>query len=238
MKHMHRLIMTSKAYRQSSAHREDAAAADPSNKLLWKYERRRLEAESIRDTSLAIAGLLNPELFGLSVKPPLPAGVTVAWAANDEIASHHRRSIYTFLRRNSLYPMLEVFDMPDTHLSCGRRSATTTAPQALTYLNSAQGMDWARGFAARVIEQAGIDRGKQVDAAYRLAYSRPPSGKEKDTALSFLAQHEPIVAERATAGEKLAVPEKLPTELPPAQAAALVDLCHAIMNSAEFVYIN
>ncbi|MDX1979961.1 MAG: DUF1549 and DUF1553 domain-containing protein [Bryobacteraceae bacterium] len=224
MKHMHRLIMTSRTYRQSSAHRPDAAEKDPSNRLLWRYERRRLEAESIRDTSLAVSGLLDRELCGPSVRPG--AG------------SHHRRSIYTFLRRNSLYPILEAFDLPDTHLSCGRRSATTTAPQALTYLNSEQGMEWARGFAGRVLEQAGPDRGKQVETAYRLAYSRSPGGKEKDIALSFFAQHESIVAGRAAAGGKLAAPENLPASVSRVEAAALVDFCHALMNSSEFVYVN
>ncbi|MBL8223117.1 MAG: hypothetical protein JNL62_28015, partial [Bryobacterales bacterium] len=95
-----------------------------------------------------------------------------------------------------------------------------------------------RGFATRVVEEAGADRGRQVETAYRLAYNRAPSGNEKDSALSFLAQHEPIVAERAAAGGKLAKVSKLPAEIGTAQAATLVDFCHAIMNSAEFVYIN
>jgi hypothetical protein len=237
MKHMHRLIMTSKAYRQSSAYRADAAEKDPKNDLLWRFERRRLEGEAIRDTALSVSGLLNPELYGPSVLPPVPQGVS-AWKTSEEPASHHRRSVYTFVRRNTPYPMLESFDQPDSHLSCGRRGVTITAPQALTYLNSEQTMDWARGFAARVLAQAGTDPAAQVETAYRLAFQRPPDGSEKDLALSFLRQHHSIVKERETAGEKLALPETKPAGMSPAEAATLVDLCHALVNSSEFVYVN
>jgi hypothetical protein len=238
MKNMHRLILTSSTYRQSSAYRPEAAAKDTTNRLVWRFERRRLESESVRDTALAVAGVLNPEMYGPSAKPPLPTGVAGAWTASPDIAQHTRRSIYTFLRRNNLYPMLDTFDLPDTHLSCGRRGSTTTALQALTYLNSDQVVEWAQSLAERVYSEAGADRGKQVETAYRLAYSRPPSGAEKDVALSFFGSHQAIVSERETSGGKLAVPKKLPPGVTTAEAAVLVDFCHALMNSSEFVYIN
>jgi hypothetical protein len=239
LKHMHRLIMTSSAYRQSSDFRPDAAAKDSANRLLWRFERRRLESESIRDTALQVSGLLNPKMYGPSVKPPLPTGVPDGpWKTSTDVADQRRRSIYTFIRRNNLYPMLDVFDMPDTHLSCGRRGTTTTALQALTYLNSDQTVDWARAFAGRVIAQAGADRSRQVDAAWRMAYSRPPSGPEKDTALTFLDQDAKTVAGRNEPGAKLTVPDNLPASVDATEAAALVDFCHALMNSSEFVYIN
>ncbi len=225
MKHMHRLIMSSSTYRQSSNFRAAAAAKDPANQLLWRYERRRLEGESIRDTALSVSGLLNPELYGPSVRPPLPKGVAEsAWKSSPDLASHHRRSIYTFLRRNNLYPMLDVFDMPDTHTSCGRRGVTTTAPQALTYLNSDQTIDWARSFANKVLAAAPSDWKAQVDEAYRMAYSRPPSPAERDMALTFFEQHQNTIAEKQPSAQ--------------VHAAVLADFCHALFNSSEFIYIN
>ena len=239
MKHMHRLIVNSSTYQQSSAYNELAAKADPFNRLLWRYDRQRLEAEIIRDTTLKVSGLLNPEVYGPSVRPPLPLGVPDrSWETSPDVADHHRRSIYTFIQRNTLYPMVEVFDMPDTHASCARRSVTTTAPQALTFLNSTEVMDWAQAFAGRVLSTAGDDVSKQIEAAYRLAYSRRPKGTEKDAALTFFDRHAAIIAERAAAGEKLALPPEKPEWADPVHAAALVDFCHMLVNSNEFVYSN
>jgi hypothetical protein len=239
LKHLHRLIMTSRAYRQSSAFRADAAAKDPENLLLWRYDRKRLEGEAIRDAALSVSGLLNPVLFGPSVLPPVPAGVPASqWTTSPDTASHYRRSIYTFVRRNTPYPMLEVFDQPDTHLTCGRRGVTVTAPQALTYLNSSQALDWARGFAARVIATAGPEPPRQVETAYRLAFSRPPRGEEKDAALTFLSQHQDAVREQEAKGGKLLAPPNLPSTMTPVAAAALVDFCHALLNASEFIYVN
>ena len=133
MKAMHRLIMSSAAYQQSADYRADAAAIDPGNRLLWSFRRQRLESEVIRDSSLAVAGLLNLKAGGPSVYPELPEGMLAprgGWkvSAADE---RNRRSVYIFVKRNSRYPMMEAFDMPDTHESCPRREITTTAPQAL-----------------------------------------------------------------------------------------------------------
>ena len=239
VKHMHRLILNSSTYQQSSAYHELAGKADPFNRLLWRYDRHRLEAEVIRDTTLRVAGLLNLEVYGPSVRPPLPLGVPDNnWEISPDVADHHRRSIYTFIQRNSLYPMLEVFDMPDTHASCARRSVTTTAPQALTYLNGTKVMNWAQGFAGRVLSTAGDDLAKQIEAAYRLAYSRRPRGTEKDAALTFFDRHSVIITQRAAAGEKLALPLEKPEWADPVHAATLVDFCHMLINSNEFVYSN
>lgn len=237
IKKVHKLIMLSNTYQMSSAYRAEAAEKDPENKLLWRYHRHRLESEAIRDTTLAVAGALNPEMYGPSVKPPMPKGVPEgAWKASPEAADHRRRSIYTFIRRNNLYPMLDVFDLPDTHLTCGRRGETTTATQALTYLNSEQTIEWARTLAERVLREAGADPAKQVDLVYRMAYSRPPKANEKDTALTFFRQHQGIVAERLREGGKVLAPAV--TGVSTEQAAVLVDFCHAVFNSNEFVYVN
>jgi hypothetical protein len=234
MKAMHRLMMTSAAYRQSSDYRADAAAIDPGNRLLWSFRRQRLESEVIRDSSLAVAGLLNVKADGPSVYPELPEGMITprgGWKVSTP-EERNRRSVYIFVKRNSRYPMMEAFDMPDTHESCPRREITTTAPQALAMLNDRVALDWARALAGRAL--AAKD---PVDTAYRLAYSRQPDGWEKDTVATFLEKQKHVIAARGSS-EKLAVPTATPEGMDPAAAAAFVDFCQMLLNSNEFVYRN
>jgi hypothetical protein len=241
MKPLHRMILTSSAYRQASAMRPEAAKVDPDNKLFWRFARQRLEAEVIRDAELYAAGMLVLKMGGPSVFPEVPPGMQSrgGWKVTEDPAERNRRSIYVFVRRNTRYPMFEAFDMPDTHESCPRRSVTTTAPQALTLLNSALSLEWAEGFAARVLETAAAERGAQIERAYRIAYGRKPAGAEVQTALAFFARQRRIVAERAASGGKLALPPTLlPAEVDPVEAAVLVDFCHMLFNSNEFVYRN
>jgi hypothetical protein len=240
MKRMHKLIVTSDTYRESSGFNADAAKEDPKNKLLWRFPRERLEGESIRDAALMVSGLLNDKVGGPSVFPELPSGAAKprgGWNVSS-IEEQDRRSIYIFVRRNARYPMMEAFDMPDTHESCGRRNQTVTAPQAMSLLNSKVSLDWAEAFAARILQQAGTDPNAQIESAYRLAFSRRPDGFEKDSVLTFLAKQKTLIAERAAAGQKLALPSFIPTGYEPATAAALVDFCQMLFNSNEFVYRN
>ncbi len=238
MKAMHRLMVTSNTYRQSSGYNEAAAKVDLQNKLLWRFPRQRLEGEVIRDSELAVAGLLNAKMGGPSVFPELPPGMETrgGWKVSEDPVERNRRSIYIFVRRNTRYPMLESLDMPDTHESCGRRNMTTTAPQALTLLNSKLSLEWAQAFAARVILTAGSAASQQVEAAYRLAYSRRPDAEELQSALGFLDRQRRIIAARP--GAVLALPTLSPDLSDQPAAAALVDLCHMLMNSNEFVYRN
>ena len=241
VKNMHRLIMTSRTYQQASAFDETAQKADPFNKLLWRFPPQRLEGEVIRDSMLAVAGKLNPAVGGPSVFPPLPDGMPKprgGWDATEDPAEQARRSVYIFVRRNNRYPMMQAFDMPDTHESCARRSTTITAPQALSLLNDEQTVDWAKALTERVLDRAGTDKGRQVDEAFLLAYSRRPDGFEKDAALTFLDSQRKVIAERLGSGEAVAQLERTVEGLGEAEAAALVDFCHALMNSNEFVFQN
>jgi hypothetical protein len=199
-----------------------------------------LEGEVIRDSSLAVSGLLNPRMGGPSVLPELPPGMTArgGWKVTENAIERNRRSIYVFVKRNSRYPMFESFDMPDTHESCARRNVTTSPGQALTLLNNELSLHWAEALAARVMESAGGNLDKQIDQAFRLAYSRPPDGAEKRMARDFFKQQTTILKERANAGEALALPAKLDEHYDPARAATLVDLCHMLLNSNEFVFLN
>ena len=241
IKQMHRLIMNSQTYQQSSEFRQAASEEDPLNRLLWRFPPQRLEGEVIRDSMLAVAGRLNHQVGGPSVFPKLPMGASQPRGGWDVPESQHaqdRRSVYVFVRRNSRYPMLESFDMPDTHESCARRSLTTTAPQALALLNSEHTLGWAQGLAGRILDTAGADRDRQIQEGFRLTYSRPPDGWEKDTVLTFFETQRAIIAERAAAGEPLLLPDVLPAGMSQQEAAAVVDFAHMLLNSNEFVFKN
>ena len=240
IKRMQRLIVTSETYRESSAFSEAAAKEDPKDKYLWRFPRERLEGESIRDAALMVSGLLNDKVGGPSIFPELPSGAAKprgGWKVSS-VEDQNRRSVYIFVRRNARYPMMEAFDMPDTHESCGRRNQTITAPQAMTLLNSKVSLDWAQAFATRILKEAGTDTNSQIDTAYRLAYDRHPDGFEKDSVSTFFAKQKTVIAERKAAGEKLALPTVVPSGYDTAQAAALVDFCQMLLNSNEFVYRN
>ncbi len=226
LKKMHRLILLSNTYQQSTQFNPEAAKVDPEDRLVWRYNRHRLEGEAIRDSILEASGRLNLKMGGPGIFPPLPAGVVTrgGWKKQEDPSEADRRSVYVFVRRNTRYPMFEVFDMPDTHESCPRRNATVTAPQALELLNNELVLDWARSLAARVSNDAGLTAEGQVDRAWRFVYSRPATAGERKEALEFLDRQSAMLSARMPAEE--------------AQKAALADLCHMLVNSNEFLYVN
>jgi hypothetical protein len=240
IKYMHRLIMTSETYKQASASRADAVAIDPEDKLLWRFPRHRLEGETIRDEALAVAGMLNTKMGGPSVFPEMPLGLEGrgGWKVTAEKEERNRRSVYVFVRRNTRYPMFETFDMPDTHESCARRNVTTSPLQALTMLNDRVSLEWAENFAGRVLEAAGNDEAEQIRAAYELAFARMPKADETAMVKRFFVEHAKIVKERVVEEEPVALPANFPIEGDKVSGATLVDFCHALLNSNEFVYLN
>jgi hypothetical protein len=235
---MHRLIVTSNTYQQGSLFNEAAAKEDPQDLWLWRFPRQRLEAEVIRDSALWVSGLLNPEMSGPSVFPELPPGMESrgGWKVTNDATERDRRSVYVFVRRNTRYPLFEAFDMPDTHESCARRNVTTTAPQALSLLNSRLTLEWAQAFAGRVLGTAGPSVEDQIDMAYRLAYSRRPDNSEREIARAFFKRQQEVLSESPK--EQLALPSAVTKLSDPLSAAALVDFCHVLINSNEFVYQN
>jgi hypothetical protein len=192
LKAMHRLIVTSAAYRRSSLASPDALAADPDNTLLWRQNRRRLDGEALRDALLAASGRLSRAPGGPPAFPELPAELAklsskgAVWPVSATQAERDRRSLHVFVRRNLRYPFFEAFDRPDTNASCPRRSVTTIAPQALTLLNSQLARESARAMAGRVENEAGPEPGAQIERAYRLALGRPPDAEERRLAAEFL----------------------------------------------------
>src|SRR6202522_4595266 len=248
IKKVHRLILLSNAYQEASDYDAKIAEADPDNKLLWRYPRHRMEAEAIRDSMLATSGLLNAQMGGPGVYPPVPPGmlselsataVAGGWRTEKDPAQSDRRSVYIFVRRNLPYPLLQEFDTANTFESCDYRKNTVTAPQSLDLLNNELVLDWARSLAGRVLNDSVLTPAAQVDRAFRLAYGRGATADEQKIAADFLAKQMPImVARLANKDSKPPLPSNLPQGVGQARAAAFVDLCHMLLDSNEFLYIN
>jgi hypothetical protein len=192
LKPLHRAILLSSTYLQSSAAGPLAKSKDPQNKLWSRFERRRLDAEQIRDSMLAVAGVLNPKQGGPSVIVPVQEEVRQAlykpsqWKVTADGSEHNRRSLYLIVKRNLRLPFLEVFDQPDRSVSCARRESSTHAPQALELLNGDFSNRMARAFAARLDRESGGDRRRLVRRAWLLAAGRAPNPREMAASLRFL----------------------------------------------------
>jgi hypothetical protein len=244
IKKMHRMIMLSSTYQQSSGYQEAAAKIDPSDKLLWRFARHRLEGEVIRDSMLYVGGELNMKQGGPGIFPPLPPGVVrprsnyMNWNTEKDRAEANRRSVYVFVKRNLRYPMFETFDFPDTHEPCPRRYATVTPTQPLALMNDELVIEWARVLASRVLNDSGLSPEQQIQRAYSLVLSRPAKREESKSILEFLNQQSDLKAKRLENNEKVPLPDSIPTGMPPAMAAAFVDFCHTLLNSNEFIYMN
>jgi hypothetical protein len=192
VKAMHKLIMTSKAYRRSSAPSDKCFEKDPLNNLLWRFDMRRLGAEEVRDAVLAARGTINLELGGPSVTPPIP-DVILATASRKGAgwggatpAQANRRSVYVKVKRSMQMPILINHDMADTDSTCPVRFSTTVPTQALNMLNGKFMNDSAKLFAERIRKDAGEDTHKQITLCLKLAFSRNPSKKEVEDALKML----------------------------------------------------
>ena len=229
IKAMHRRIMNSETYQIAASFPHEAnQKADPAGKFLWRFPQRRLEAETIRDLVLNAGGNLNFEAGGKPFFPPIPKSVRLSftkgeWSLTEEGPEVWRRSVYSYWKRGLKYPMFEVFDQPDSNVTCERRASTTVPTQALTLLNNEFFLLQAKYFADRVAEKAGDDAKARIGAAYEIALSRPPSAGELDMNLTFLASQK-----RYHEGRNDATPE----------LTALVDLCDVVLNLSEFIYIN
>jgi Protein of unknown function (DUF1553)/Protein of unknown function (DUF1549)/Planctomycete cytochrome C len=218
VKALHRLMVTSSAYRQTSAFQPDrhetARKLDPDNRLLWRQRLCRLEAEALRDAILTVSGSLNGQMFGAPVPMVRQRDGEVVAPAD---ASGLRRSIYLQVRRSQPLTLLQVFDQPVIETNCPRRGNSTVSSQALTLLNSEFLVRQADAFAGRVLKDKPDDPGGQ---ALQLAFGRPATAREKTALAAFLQ----------TQATKHAGPE--------AARRALADLCHMLLSANEFAYVD
>ena len=240
LKRMHRLMMTSTAYRQASQRREELQKIDPDNRLLGRFSIRRLEAEALRDALLAVGGRLNLKPFG----PPVPV-------THDEIGQvvvgkdirntdgaplgtvkplggeEFRRSIYVQVRRSLPLGILDAFDAPTAAPNCECRHASTVAPQALMLMNSKFIQDQAEQLALRVSREAGLDLRAQAARAWRLAFAAEPTETDLKEAEAFITQQT----------EHFKAAKRPPQALEPA-VQAMTNFCQALLSSNRFLYVD
>lgn len=245
VKYLHRLMVLSSTYRQSSrALDAGARQKDAENQLLGRMNRQRLTAEALRDSALAVAGTLDQRIGGPKVRVPLepevyeliftegePDGL---WHVTPDPRAHCRRSLYLFAKRNVRLPLLEAFDLPDTLTSCPVRPVSTFAPQALILMNGPFLQEQCQALARRLLSECGSDVDGQIDRAYWLALARPPRPAEVKQARDFLTAQSELIRHRPPSRR----PDGLPDGVDTAAAVALADFCLALLNRNEFVYVN
>ncbi len=225
LKHLHRLILASSTWQMAASADPDTLAQDPGNRLLTRFQPHRLEAEVIWDSLRAISGTLNREMGGLSFAPPLDdqemIGNFLKWPTSTPSESN-RRALYILIKRSFRFPTLSSFDLPDNITSCGLRDITTVPNQALAMLNNRSMVEQAAAFAQRLITEAGANPERVVELAWRYSYGRPISEDERRRSLQFLE-----------------MPRNAPSvgESNPFQNA-LQELCLALFNTNEFIYIQ
>lgn len=202
IKELHRLIVTSAAYRQAWRHDDEAINVDADNRLLWRGPTRRLEAEAVRDAMLCVAGVLDERLGGpgyQDMKISFAPGTTAYLYApiDTDLDRFRRRTLYRVWARSGRSAMLDVLDCPDPSATSPRRAVTTTPLQALSLLNNAFSLHLADRFAERLVRDAGPEPDAQVRRAYQLAYGRDPSSDELATAVAIVKEHGASVMTRA-----------------------------------------
>ena len=238
-KPLHRQMVTSATYRQasfpeaSSPTRADSAAeTQVAASPYASFPRLRLSSERIRDAWLVASGQLNDAMYGPGTRPELPPNFTSFEWKVSEPAQQVRRSVYLFAKRNLPYPMMAAFDFPDMHEACGCRTKTTIAPQALMLLNDRIILQAARQLASRVrSEAASADPAAAIQRAWQIAFGRPASDDEVRSGLRFVAAQHELIAGQA---ESTTNPEQ-PVN---ADEEAFVDLCHALLNANEFLFVD
>ncbi|HZK80316.1 MAG TPA: DUF1553 domain-containing protein, partial [Humisphaera sp.] len=224
MKPIHRLLMTSNAYRMSCEANSEAMTADPQNDLFWRFDLRRLTAEEIRDSILAVDGTLNLEMFGPSVYPDIPAAVKQGesipgrnWLTSTP-AEAARRSVYVHVKRSLALPILSAFDAAETDRSCPVRFVTVQPTQALGMLNGTFINGEAKKLSARLKKEAGDDAAKQIALAFRLATCRTPTTAEISRSLDLIQS---LQKKNGATAEQ-----------------AMDYFCLMVLNLNEFVYLD
>jgi hypothetical protein len=247
LKELQRLIVTSAAYRQSSALRTDLVDIDPENALLARQSRRRVEAEIIRDLALDASGLLDERLGGPSVRPPQPAeysSLTYAGSAKWAVSKGgdaYRRGLYTFFQRTSPYPMLTTFDSPDSLECTAKRSSSNTPIQALTLWNDPAFFEFAQHFGRRVVRETPSDGDashivrNRAERAFRICLGREPRPAELNAVVELHDEQLKLMEASAESADKIAGKAPLPENASVEEVAAWVIVGRALMNLDEFI---
>jgi hypothetical protein len=246
LKKLQRLIATSSAYRQSSNVTPELLAKDPDNRLIARGPRFRVDAEEVRDISLAASGLLTDKIGGPSVNPPAPALLfepPASFAHKTWIESRgpdrYRRALYTFRFRSVPFPALQAFDAPNGEMACVRRARSNTPLQALTTLNEPVFVESAQALAARALKEGGSTDRERAAYAFRLCTARVPTKAETDVLLGLLEKEDRRLADgwvsaRDLAGLKTDA-EAMAAGATPRQLAAWTAVARVILNLDETI---
>ena len=223
LKGLHRLIMSSSTYQQSSTPTAETLAGDPENRLFGRANVRRLEAEEVRDSLLAVSGQLDPT-FGGSLLAVKNRGYLFDHTSIDlSDYNSRRRSLYLPVIRNNVYDLFQLLDFPDPAVPTGDRATSTVAPQALLMLNSELVMQSADDLAGRLLAES-ADAGARISRLYAIAYGRDASAEEQAANLAFLAQVDQTLAAEADAAKR--------------ERQAWTVLCHTVLAANEFIYLK
>jgi hypothetical protein len=233
IKHMQRLMVTSAAYRRSSTIDTEKQRIDPDNVLLWRQNVQRLDAETLRDALLAVSGRMLPVAGGPPVWPEVPDELIKANPNIDEETDRTQgyytdpgercnvRSVFLVRKRSIPSPFLQAFNQPDPACTCGRRDVSIVAPQALMLLNDSFAVRMSRALADRLISECGSDARRQVERAFQLSLSRSPADEEPQIVLRELTRLRMVHAKDADVDR-----------------AALADVCLALLNTNEFIFVD
>jgi len=247
LKHIHRLIVTSATYRQSSKVTQELYTRDPYNRLLARGPRLRVEAEIVRDIALSASGLLNPKIGGPSIFSPAPdflfqppaSYAPFPWK-EETGTDRYRRAVYTFRRRSTPYPVLQVFDAPNGDFSCVRRMRSNTPLQALASLNETVFVECAQALARKTLEEGGKTDVERITYAFRCALSRKPDANEESELLSLLEKQTHRIQDgwvnpNEISSGKNETPKMLPKGATPTQLAAYTVVCRVMLNLDETI---
>ncbi|MDX1953350.1 MAG: PSD1 and planctomycete cytochrome C domain-containing protein [Verrucomicrobiota bacterium] len=247
IKEMHRLIVHSATYQQSSKVTEELYARDPYNRLVARGPRFRVDGEIVRDIALKTSGLLSEKVGGRSVMPPAPQflfGPPNSYApftwTEETGEDRYRRALYTFRRRSTPYPMLQTFDVPNGDFSCVKRTRSNTPLQALMTLNETLSMECAQALARVVLQHGGNNDEERIEYAFRRTLSRKASQEEKEELLKLLERQRERIQQGWVNPSELAtgkseVPKNLPPNATPTQLAAYTVISRVLLNLDETI---
>ncbi|HSH95213.1 MAG TPA: PSD1 and planctomycete cytochrome C domain-containing protein [Roseimicrobium sp.] len=243
IKQMHRLIVTSATYRQSSKVTPELYQRDPQNRLLARGSRLRVEGEIVRDIAFAASGLLNPKMGGPSIMAPAPEFLFLPPASYGEFPwvdatgdEKYRRSVYTFRRRSTPYPMLQTFDAPNGDSSCVRRLRSNSPLQALTTLNEPLFVEAAQALARKVVAEGGKTDADRINYAFRRTLSRPPTKSERTDLLNLLEKQRARLNQGEIKAEDIAgIDAGKSTSADATQLAAFTVVSRVLLNLDETI---